>query len=353
MTDAMEAPPHLVELAFAGALPERALSVFTVAGLCNRLRLLASGMALAQATGRDFAMLWPRAPDCGAAFAELFAGTWPVVDLPTMPPELRAFEVISRSLEDLRRLRTDSRQRILLGYHSWLLPPENGRVPSAVWRHCLDLVNALRPIAPILEAVESFRTTHFRPRMIGVHLRRGDYVRFRPDDVWNVAPALTAVDDFLGRYPDAGILLATDDGALDPWTGRVTAPEGLHTVFRQRYGTRAVWHPVRSLDRRSVETIQDAVVDLWLLRCTDAFVGSFGSSYSDHVLVGRTTPHVLCAAETPADARIARLLRAAGLAPLVRLAMRRRFGRDLAFPIACRYAVRVPLERAKRLRAFR
>lgn len=353
MTDPMLTPPPWLELAFTGGLPARSLTVFTVAGLCNRLRLLTSGMALAEAGGREYAMLWPRTPDCGAAFAELFAGAWPVVELATLPSELKPFEVISQSPTQLRRLQKDARQHVLLGYHSWLMPPEHGRGSTATWRRCLQLVAELRPTAWIQETVDKFRVAHFRQRMIGVHLRRGDFVRFRPGDVRNVAPALAAVDDFLDGEPDAGILLATDDGARDPWMGQATASEGLHAVFRNRYGKRVVWYPPRSLDRRSIEAIQDAVVDLWLLRCTDRFVGSFGSSYSDFVLVGRDTPHVLCAAETPSDLRLAHVLRAAGMAPLVRLAARRRFGRELAFPLACRWFVQVPLAPVKWLASRR
>ena len=59
---------------------ERTLTVDCRAGLCNRLMVLFSGMALAEATGRDFCMLWKRTASCGATFEELFRNSWNVVE---------------------------------------------------------------------------------------------------------------------------------------------------------------------------------------------------------------------------------------------------------------------------------
>jgi hypothetical protein len=56
----------------------RALTVTSDAGLCNRLRVLLSGKALAEATAREFAMLWQPNVACGCAFADLFENEWNV-----------------------------------------------------------------------------------------------------------------------------------------------------------------------------------------------------------------------------------------------------------------------------------
>jgi hypothetical protein len=47
--------------------------------------------------------------------------------------------------------------------------------------------------------------------MIGVHLRRGDYVGLRPDKTHNTDKAIEATDAFLRQHPTAGILLCTDE----------------------------------------------------------------------------------------------------------------------------------------------
>ena len=50
----------------------RTLTVGAGAGLTARLRILISGMALAEATQRQFRMLWPLTSHCAAPFNSLF-----------------------------------------------------------------------------------------------------------------------------------------------------------------------------------------------------------------------------------------------------------------------------------------
>ena len=61
-------------------MASRTLTVVCRYGLCNRLRVLLSGMVLAEATGRSFRVYWPRTPHCHAAFGELFENAWGVID---------------------------------------------------------------------------------------------------------------------------------------------------------------------------------------------------------------------------------------------------------------------------------
>lgn len=67
--------------------------------------------------------------------------------------------------------------------------------------------------------------------MIGVHLRRGDFLQLRPDVAWNTKPAILAVDNFLKNNPDVGIFLCTDDGAfVEKRTGKKHY-EGINEKF--------------------------------------------------------------------------------------------------------------------------
>ena len=57
---------------------QRTLTVDCEAGLCNRLRVLLSGKAIAQATQRKFTMRWKPHQACGATFDQLFQNEWNV-----------------------------------------------------------------------------------------------------------------------------------------------------------------------------------------------------------------------------------------------------------------------------------
>ena len=82
------------------------------------------------------------------------------------------------------------------------------------------------------------------------------------------------------------------------WGGRsvFTAHRSVQRHHRTIYP--AVWRGVvtpkpRSLDRHTPEAIEDALIDLWLLRSTDFFVGTVGSSFSEMAMFGRAVPAII------------------------------------------------------------
>jgi hypothetical protein len=293
------------------------LTVYSTSGLANRLRVLASGLALAEASGRTFRMLWARTPTCAAAFRELFAGEWPVTDLDRPERGWRAshlpLHLPSRSAVSV----SDPRPEIFLGANGWLVDVREPSTQPELSARCAQLLARLDPLASLSARMAEFRRQHFRPTMIGVHLRRGDFLRHRPDTVGNTEAALAAVERFLVTAPDAGILLCTDDGAADPRT-REASREGVREIMRARFGDRVVFTSPRSLDRGTPEGVQDALVDLWLLRSTQMVVGTRASSYSALAAFGRGVPLVMAAGPTPAYRSIERLVRVTGVDWLVR-----------------------------------
>ena len=312
--------------------PERTLTVFCRAGLSNRLRLLVSGLAVAEASGRAFRMVWPRNGSCGAGFAQLFANDWPVVDVETLDPALAQYHVDGWSYRRAPSLLADPRPDIILGLNNWLVDPGQ-ELPSSLVARCVELFAELAPLPAMRDRIDEFRGRHFGPTVIGAHVRRGDFLRLRPDVAGNTTEVLAAVDRFLEEAPAANIFLCTDDGATD--RGR-RCEEGVREVFRARYGVRVVSSTPRSLNRRTVEAVQDAVADLWLLRATQMVVGTRGSSFSALAVFGREVPHAFVGDGTPGYRRLERLVRPVGLHWLVRRLFRALHGYDQPFPKAWR-----------------
>ncbi len=307
--------------------------------MSNRLRVLLSGLALAEATNRQFTMLWPLTPACAAPFSDLFANPWPVATVDTAA--IAGLPYISGWFADVPDLLAARESRLVIGHPTWLIRPGQFAGHDRLAARCRELFAELQPIPSIRQTVERFRQECFRPTMIGVHLRRGDLLRQRPDVAANSDQALAAVDHYLAEFPDAGILLCTDDGSVEPGTGR-TSREGVRERFCARYGTNVVWTTPRSLDRGTPAAIQDALVDLWLLRHSDCFVGSEGSSFSELALYGRTLPHVLVAGATPHYQRLERLARWTGVDAALRAHGRRQMGKDLPFPVLLRHYLALP-----------
>jgi hypothetical protein len=301
-------------------------------GLANRLRVLLSGMVVAEATEREFAMLWPRTRACAALFDELFSVSWNV-----HPAEV---DVCRRTPSVSQQCRQHSPGWLVniephLAFQdvNWLYAGIPGFNRSELDRRAAALLAQLEPRPELRMQVEAFVAERFRPAMIGVHLRRGDFMRVRKDVAANSRAALAAVERYLDRAPDAGILLCTDDGAVDPQACCVRQ-EGVHSIFTSHFGARVVWRAPTSLDRGSTRAIQDALVDLWLLRQTDYLVGTKRSSFSAMAAFGRQVPAVMVGGATTDYRMLAGFGRWTGIeAILRRLAPRGRFDADTRFPV--------------------
>lgn len=311
------------------------LTVFAHTGLSNRINVLISGLALAAASGREFRMLWPRTSACGASFQELFANDWLVEEVNDRALAGLPYGWSHRNPTppDLLAVAADA---VVLGSHHTLVRPDLYPAHVALVKPCLAYFRQLQPIAELAAVVDAFSCQHFRPTMIGVHLRRGDYRMIRPDMLDNTTAALAAVEEALWQLPQAGIFLATDDGAPD-LRSQPTRVEGVHERFVQRFGARVVWTQPRSLVRGAPEGVQDGLVDLWLLRQTDYFVGSQGSAFSRLAVYGREVPHTFCHGSNSGYRRVLWLCRLTGVYWVLHWLGRREFQRDLPFPALLRY----------------
>lgn len=324
----------------------RTLTVYSRWGLANRLRVLLSGLALAEASQRGFRMLWPRDACCGATFQELFGNDWNVVDgaAPAGMP-LYGLELGGARWRDLLQARET---HVIAGGGAWLVRPERYPAHAALMVRCAQLLDELTPIAAVQERTAQARRS-FRPVMVGVHVRCGDFVRVHGG--CDLGDVLVSVDAALAALPGAGVFLCTDDGAVDPQTRRPTKPMGVVTAFSARYGDRLVTTRPRSLDRASVEAVQDALVDFLLLRGADSIVGSLRSSFSILASFGRDVPHVMCGPGGPPPEQAPFWAYVTGVYPAVKLAGRLQYGHDAPFgDLLSHYRSRL-LERWSKVRA--
>jgi hypothetical protein len=247
---------------------------------------------MAEATGRALTMLWHQMDTCGAAFHELFTNDLPVVSIVGGPQNrLPHFAgPLGRDYIDILRC---TEPHIAVMAVSWLTLPEVFPQHELLMAQCAAVLDGLTPVETIAARVKAFRDARFRPKMIGVHLRRGDFHRAARFSVDNLGTAMRATRRFVEADPEAGIFLSTDDGSVNQWTGRRMV-EGAREKFRREFGERVVWTEPRSLDRREAAAVQDALVDLLLLRACDAGVGTWHSSFSEVAWFGRGVPVVMC-----------------------------------------------------------
>jgi hypothetical protein len=308
-------------------LTYRRFTLFSPGGLSNRIKVLLSGRVLAEACGAELRVLWPLRSSCNCPHDRLFAPDPCVETVPaTVTDGLPLVAGWGASPPDLTAAPGD----VVLGAYSWLLRPDLYPAHEPLWPALGPALAALRPAPEIAARVERFAAEHFAGAMLGVHLRRGDFLSAREDVCANTEQALAEIERRLTARPEARIFLATDDGA-PPWHGgpiREGVREGVRERLRRRLGDRVVFTAPRSLDRNAPEAIEDALVDLLLLRRTDAIIGTARSSFSELAAFGREVPLAMTAGASDRMQRLERFTRGAGLYPLIMHAARRRLGRE-------------------------
>jgi hypothetical protein len=104
--------------------------------------------------------------------------------------------------------------------------------------------------------------------------------------------AANAMADFIRKFPQGRVFVSTDDSAVDPKTREVRS-KGVKQELKSMFGEAICFTDPRSLDRNTPEAIQDGLVDLLLLRETDYFFGTRGSSFSEFAVLSRRIPFVL------------------------------------------------------------
>ncbi len=308
-------------------VPVRRITIFCPHGLANRLMVWSSGQVLAAAAGADLAMLWPLGPECGAPWDRLFAPDprVKVVGLDAIAG-LPMYLGVGTTPPDLLQAGND-----VVGQSHWLVRPDIYPAHARLWPALEATVRDLR-LAPVIAARVAEAARAFRPRMIGVHLRRGDFASYAPGVMaTNADEALLFIDHELRRSPDAGIFLATDDGArVDLSEGSAVANDGVRERLRERFGDRVISLVPRTLDRASPEAIEDALVDLALLRRTNVVVGTRNSSFSIIAAFGRGVKLHFAGGSAELVARIEAFARRARLHRPIMLAARWRLGRPPA-----------------------
>jgi len=279
-------------------------------------------------------MYWPLNTACNAPYDSLFNNDWGVISkVEKMLPSIPLINGWHETLPDV--ILSDERN-LEINYVDWLIAPQLYKSHQELWNPCLEKINELEPIPALKSCIQGFVNEKFLPKMIGVHIRRGDFVTSRPEAAGNTKEVLKALDSIVEEHPSAGILLCTDDGASTP-SGTTLKPEGIVTIFQERYGSKIRTPRTRSLDRNSLEAIQDALVTLMLLRKTDIFIGTEGSTFSHLSSIGRNIPFRFIEGGLPDYRNFIFKMKLSGLYYIIKLFSRIQFGPYVPFHVASKY----------------
>lgn len=272
---------------------EKKITLVPLGGLANRMRAIAAGYALARATEMGLDVIWLRNKDLNAPFHALFRPLGHAINL----TECSRFDALVKYNVPLKRnfyLPSIYQRRHFAprlddtGLPALLDRPEetaslvsSGKSLIASGLSFFPTDNHLFrelfvPTAEIAAEIER-RCSTFPANTIGLHIRRTDNTVAIAE-----SPAtlfLQQMEQEVQNDADTHFYLATDSE---------TIKEQLHAHF----GTRILTSPSRA-DRRSVEGMKEAVVELYTLARTRRFYGTYYSSFSDLAAILTDHPHTI------------------------------------------------------------
>ena len=253
-----------------------------VSGLANRIRAIASGVALARKTGRDPIVVWHRDSGLNAPFEAIFKTD-------SLPFQLRETGALSYGLVyDIPRKRNlylsalapffDRRLRIFQDANKGF-DSEESRIESIVASSGRDIIiqsgfEFYKIDRALLNSIFhiSDRVKRRMDEILGGEAPEAALQIRRTDNAKSISfSPLSSFDSIARRLVDSDpgirIFLATDDGATKDF-------------FRRTYPANVVLNPAEA-SRSTVEGIVDAAAELYIMaECRDIY-GSYWSSYSE------------------------------------------------------------------------
>jgi hypothetical protein len=252
-----------------------------VGGLGNRMRALDSAIGFCRQYDKELHLVWPFFKGLNCPFDKLFEKP-EIVQSISSPSEYSRSKII-RNLKVTRRKIARNFYRFIYDKVIFKKQIYTLQETDYDFRELAEFGNIrlqtdqkffqtktpyrdLQPIPPLLAEIEKYRIEFSTSNAVGIHIRRTDHVwaiKHSPTEKF-----IAMMGEELQRDPSTRFFLATD------------SPEE-ERILSEKFGDRIITYKKSSLDRESIEGIQDALVDMYLLASTNKIIGSFTSSFSE------------------------------------------------------------------------
>lgn len=242
-------------------------------GLCNRMRMLDSGLMLAAATGRRLVVQWQLDPGLNCRFEELFEIPAGIARIHTQDRTGHFAKLRKTLAKRVNRLRYDQclYERDLTAYmasHDDLTTLNQNQTvliaSCSRFYGAEPFFQAFRPTTENRARIDHL-TARFTPHMIGVHVRRTDHVHAIANSPTQLF--VTAMEAAVQQEPETHFFLATDCPATE-------------RELSEHFSERIIVHRKTGFDRGDANAIKDALVDLYGLAACQRLLGSALSSFS-------------------------------------------------------------------------
>lgn len=252
------------------------ITLIPTGGLCNRLRAIATGVAVADKYNAEIIVCWNNSRGAKANFSDLFQ---PInkVNVRLNENKKPIFKVTSERSYYLRSLFFKLLFDKVIYNYSFnrtsqdITLEENNKLPQnllliSCYPLCAkySLKDLFVPTQEIEEAICSI-TKRFNHNTIGVHIRRTDNVVSINDSPLEVF--IEKMNEEIEKNPNVLFYLASDD-------------YGVKELMSKTFSGRVI-SINEILNRNSTSGMKFAVIELFCLSRTNKIIGSYNSSYSE------------------------------------------------------------------------
>ncbi|MCM8789444.1 MAG: hypothetical protein NC916_00270 [Candidatus Omnitrophica bacterium] len=243
----------------------------TRGGLCNRIKCLISAMRIAENYSKELILVWPLDNNCGCEFSDLFENKISEISTEEFKKMIKmdnfkeSYQVCDtwRFLLLPEEILPFSFSRAYISEKGDNIDFEYDRIPLSIRTDILKYLNQLSPNKYIIEKVGEF-CKKFNDDVISVNIRTWETEnRSFLFDIRNVYK-------IMDKKKDERFFVVCD------------SPQTLKQI-KCKYGNRVFSYPRRTPpgDRKSIEGIQDALIELLLLSKNKSLIASHLSTFSE------------------------------------------------------------------------
>lgn len=232
------------------------------AGLCNRMRVIASAYVLALKYNTKITILWRISKGLNCSYHDLFCDN-PMIEVIETHYKfsLKFFEKAIMSKKRFYDIKIDDLEKI----ENSLKKQENIYINTVYWFYELENYKMFVPVKKIEKQVVDI-TAQYGANTIGIHIRRTDNVKAIEHSPVNLF--LDFIDKELEKDKKVKFYLATDSWEVEK-------------LLHEKYGKHIIGNTNKILSRSQRKGIEDALVDLCCLSRCNTIAGSYYSSFSE------------------------------------------------------------------------
>ncbi len=242
-------------------------------GLSNRIKCLISSIDITRRTGRKILLYWAKNKDCNSTFSELFENKIPEIKKEELMKILKSQDV--KIISEGENILSQDKKYIINElpifffvdkekHHPFYKIPKKTRLKIIRYLKELEIKKSIR------EKVGIFYKKKLEGRIVGVHIRKGDFV-FIENGVGNVSSEEMFIKNI------------KEESLKNKGTNFFLATEDLRTekTIREIFDNKIIVYPKETAAREEEGSVKEALIEMLLLSKTEKILGTFKSSFTE------------------------------------------------------------------------